>query len=154
MTYTFREYPKWIAGRDGPLIVENAETERTLIGGPLPPIVERPGIDRCGPPDLNGDGARCGTEHIAALTPATTWRPGLPVVTAQDHEEWQAWKRDRALTLQRQRRERLRRIDYYPSDCAAAIIDRLTVQWGGSAGSTLDKIVAEWSGIPELNNGK
>jgi len=82
------------------------------------------------------------------------WRPGLPVATAQDHDEWQAWKRERALALQRERRKRLRRIDYFPSRHVVAVITRSTAEWGGSAGSTLDRIVAEWSGIPELNRGK
>jgi hypothetical protein len=53
------------------------------------------------------------------------WQPGQPVVTEQDHEEWQAWRRARILEGQRWRRSRLRRIDYYPSKEAAAVIDRL-----------------------------
>jgi hypothetical protein len=43
------------------------------------------------------------------------WQPGRPVVTAQDHTEWQAWRRARILEGQRERRKQIRRIDYYPS---------------------------------------
>jgi len=48
------------------------------------------------------------------------WQPGLPVITAQDHAEWMAWRHDRALTLQKNRRKRMRRIDYYPDEAAPA----------------------------------
>ena len=74
------------------------------------------------------------------------WQPGQPVVTEQDHEEWQAWRRARILEGQRWRRSRLRRIDYYPSKEAAAVIDRFrTRRAGGDASSILNRIVAEWA---------
>jgi hypothetical protein len=40
-----------------------------------------------------------------------TWQPVQPVVTAQDHADWQAWRRARILEGQRWRRSRMRRID-------------------------------------------
>jgi len=86
-----------------------------------------------------------------------TWQPGAPVLTDQDHAEWQAWRRNRALELQRERRKRLRRIDYYPSEPAAEVIDGLRAnQVGGDASSILNRIVEEWalSIFPELNRGK
>jgi hypothetical protein len=72
------------------------------------------------------------------------WQPGQPVVTAQDHAEWQAWRRARILEGQRERRKQMRRIDYYPSEAAAAVIDRFRVpRVGGDASSILNRIVAE-----------
>ena len=59
----------------------------------------------------------------AEASARTRWQPGMPIITPQDHAEWMAWRHDRALTLQRDRRKRLRRIDYYPSEEVAALID-------------------------------
>src|SRR5215831_19072094 len=85
----------------------------------------------------------------------TGWRPGLPVVTEQDHAEWQTWRRNRVLELQRARRRSLRRIDYYPSKAVAAVIDRLRMpRAGGDASSIINRIISEWAGnVPELNSG-
>jgi hypothetical protein len=75
------------------------------------------------------------------------------VITEQDRTEWRAWRRERALEQQRWRRARQRRIDYYPSASAAALIDRLRTRAGAS--SILNRIVAEWvahcSGIKSVN---
>jgi hypothetical protein len=74
------------------------------------------------------------------------WRPGQLVITAQDHAEWQAWRRARILELQRERRKQMRRIDYYPSKEAAAVSQHLrTRRVGGDASSILNRIVAEWA---------
>lgn len=74
------------------------------------------------------------------------WMPGRPVLTEQDHAEWQARRRAQILEQQRGRRKRLRRIDYYPSKDAAAIIDRFrTRRSGGDASSILNRIIAEWA---------
>jgi hypothetical protein len=74
------------------------------------------------------------------------WQPGMPVITAQDHAEWVAWRHDRALALQKDRRKRMRRIDYYPSEEADAVIDRLRMpRCGGDASSILNRIVSEWA---------
>jgi hypothetical protein len=52
----------------------------------------------------------------------------------------------------------MRRIDYYASHEAAAIIDRLrTPRAGGDASSIVNQIIHEWAtgcGVPELNTGK
>jgi len=52
----------------------------------------------------------------------------------------------------------MRRIDYYPSPEAVAIIDRLrTRRAGGDASSIVNKIIHEWAtgcGVPELNRDK
>jgi hypothetical protein len=37
-----------------------------------------------------------------------TWIPGTPIVSEQDHLEWDAWRRECILTAQRHRRSRLR----------------------------------------------
>ena len=75
-----------------------------------------------------------------------SWQPGTPVITEQDRAEWQTWRRERILKLQRDRRRALRRIDYYPSENAAAIIEQLrTGRYGGDASSTLNRIVTEWA---------
>jgi hypothetical protein len=107
-----------------------------------------------------------GREPIGALPTAVTpgaarvlgaWQPGAPVITAQDRAEWQTWRRKRVLELQRERRRGMRRIDYYPSEMAAAMIDEsLTRGVGGDASSILNRIVTEWlpAIIPELNRGK
>lgn len=55
-----------------------------------------------------------------------TLRPQEPVGTGQDNIALQARKRDKKLTAQRQRRATNRRIDYYPSEEAAAVIDGMT----------------------------
>lgn len=74
--------------------------------------------------------------------------------------EWRAWQREQARVHQRQRRARLRRIDYYPSDEAERIIDRLRrPHAGGDASSIINRLLCEWaerqaSVIPELGNGK
>jgi hypothetical protein len=74
------------------------------------------------------------------------WQPDQPVITAQDHAEWQAWRRARILEQQRYWRKQMRRIDYYPSKEAAAVIDRFrTRRIGGDASSILNRIVAEWA---------
>lgn len=73
------------------------------------------------------------------------WQPGQPVVTEQDEAEWQEWKKARALKLQRERRATLRRIDYYPSKEAAAVIDSQRRPYAhGDASSIIDRMIAEW----------
>ncbi len=64
--------------------------------------------------------------------------------------------RQRILSLQRERRKGLRRIDYYPSETAAAVIEKLRMpRAGGDASSILNRIVSEWAAIvPELNRRK
>lgn len=74
-----------------------------------------------------------------------TWLPGQPVLTADDHAQWDQWRRCRILKGQRDRRARSRRIDYYASPAAAAQIDSMrTNQMGGDASSIINRIVTEW----------
>ena len=78
-----------------------------------------------------------------------TWQPGQPIRTQQDIIEWQEWKRDSKLEAQRWRRIRYRRIDYYPSKEAAAVIDSLTSRYaGGDYSSVINQLIlsAELSG--------
>lgn len=76
----------------------------------------------------------------------TQWRPGLPITSKQDDAEWQAWRRERILELQRERRRSLRRIDYYPSKGAFAVIDALRHNHaGGDASSIINRIIDEWA---------
>lgn len=82
-----------------------------------------------------------------------TWQPGQPVVTENDHTDWQIWRKERALELQRGRRNRLWRIDYYPDRKAARIL-ATELEWQGANTSiheTLDRIIREWAELPELN---
>lgn len=60
--------------------------------------------------------------------------------------EWRAWRRNRALEQQRDRRSKLRRIDYQDvSDDAAKVIDRECSSCaGGDYSSVLNQIVIEW----------
>ena len=69
-------------------------------------------------------------------------------MAAEDEAEWQAWRRARILSQQRERRARLRRIDYYPDADVAGIIDRLRVNGpGGDASSIINRIAREWAAI-------
>lgn len=74
-----------------------------------------------------------------------TWQPGTPVLTAQDHLDWEQWRKDRKREGQRQRRASNRRIDYYPDATAAAAIDAHAGNWaGGDFSSVINRIVGEW----------
>lgn len=77
------------------------------------------------------------------------WKPGLPVVTADDVEAWQAWKKESKLAAQRYRRGKYPRIDYYPCKEARAVILSHVGNWpGGTYSSVIDSIIMEWaSGI-------
>ena len=66
------------------------------------------------------------------------WNPA-----AETHE---SWKRRRASYLQRERRARLRRIDFYGEPDACAVIDRLRrPSVGGDASSIINRIILEWA---------
>jgi hypothetical protein len=79
-----------------------------------------------------------------------TWPPGLPVTTASDHAEWQAWRKARKLEQQRERRQRYPRIDYYPSAEARAVIEAVAHTRRGVDGTwsaVIDALVCGASGI-------
>lgn len=80
-----------------------------------------------------------------------TWQPGQPVVTVADLAEWQTWKRARKIEGQRERRQRCRRIDYYPGPEAQAIIDARCGRWaGGDYSSVIDALILAGAGrLPE-----
>lgn len=79
-----------------------------------------------------------------------TWQPGQPIVTAADMADWQAWKKREKIEGQRWRRARYRRIDYYPSDAAQAVIDARTGPFaGGSYASVIDALVLAAAELPE-----
>jgi hypothetical protein len=74
------------------------------------------------------------------------WKPGMPVVTAQDRIEWQQWRKERKREGQRARRAQYPRIDYYPDDAAAAVIYGMTKpQAGHDLSSVINRIVSEWA---------
>ena len=77
-----------------------------------------------------------------------TWEPGLPLVTASDHAEWQAWRKARKLEQQRQRRQRYPRIDYTPSEAAREVIRaRTSPRVGGDQSSVIDHLVLHAVGL-------
>lgn len=77
-----------------------------------------------------------------------TWQPGLPVVTAADHAEWQAWRKTRKLEQQRQRRRHYPRIDYTPSEAARGVIRARTFpSTGGDQSSVIDRLVLRAVGL-------
>ena len=66
-------------------------------------------------------------------------------------------RRSRIAAVQRARRSRLHRIDYYPSEAAASLIDSLRKpSLGGDASSIINCIIAEWEAanpgrVPEFS---
>jgi hypothetical protein len=75
-----------------------------------------------------------------------TWQPGSPIISEQDHLEWDPWRRERILTARRHRRSRLGRIDYADvSSEAGAIIDELRSHARGDFSSILNRVVVEWA---------
>lgn len=75
-----------------------------------------------------------------------TWQPGQPVATERDRQEWEQWRRDRKREQQRQRRATNRRIDYYPDNEAAAVIDTMwTLRIGGDYSSVINRMVIDWA---------
>ncbi|MBB6186192.1 hypothetical protein [Rhodanobacter sp. MP7CTX1] len=80
-----------------------------------------------------------------------TWQPGLPVLTASDYAQWQAWCKARKLEQQRERRRKYPRIDYYPSKAAQAAIDtRAGCFAGGNYSAVIDALVLAGAGkFPE-----
>ncbi len=80
-----------------------------------------------------------------------TWQPGLPVASASDHAEWQAWRKARKLEQQRERRQRYPRIDYYPGKEAQAIIMATAGnRAGGDFSTVIDGLILAAAGeLPE-----
>lgn len=71
--------------------------------------------------------------------------------TEAEHREW---RRKRANESQRQRRAKARRIDYYVSDEAAAIIDAQAYpSVGGDQSSVINRIVMDWAKLNRIRSG-
>jgi hypothetical protein len=71
-----------------------------------------------------------------------TWVPGQPILTESDEREWRAWRKARILKGQRARRRKYRRIDYYPSTEAQAVIDASCFHgMGGDYSSVIDGLI-------------
>ena len=84
-------------------------------------------------------------EQIAS---AKSWR------TENDLVEWQTWRKERALELQRGRRRMLWRIDYYPDRKAARILAAEAERRGSTVNyhEILNRIICEWDYLPKLNS--
>lgn len=78
------------------------------------------------------------------------------MITSADVVEWLAWKKSSKLEAQRSRRMRYRRIDYYPSKDAQAIIDARTGHFvGGDYSSVIDALVLTGAeSFPEYSAAK
>ena len=63
---------------------------------------------------------------MVAVPALDDMHPGIEPRTDADIAAWEAWSRARKLEFQRWPRARRRRIDYYPSDKEARLIDSLT----------------------------
>jgi hypothetical protein len=76
---------------------------------------------------------------------ANDWQPGKPIRTPADTAAWEAWRKACILAGQRDRRAKRRRIDYYPSDEAAAIITAAQEAPGDSFSSVINLIIEDWA---------
>jgi hypothetical protein len=129
-TYIYREYPKLLTTPDGLVIVQNIAEERAITA-------------TASFASDTPEGARVGalltseTQHASLMLDAG--HQDRPIITAQNRAERQAGRRERILTLQRERRHRLPRIDYYPSEDGA---------------STASLLIGRPIILSELNRGK
>ena len=79
------------------------------------------------------------------------WQPGRPAITQHDLIAWQAWKKARKLKQQRERRAKLRRIDYYPSrEALEVILDACNNGYPSDFASVINGIIEEWAEFPEF----
>lgn len=69
---------------------------------------------------------------------AEGWRPGLPVVSKEDHAAWSAWRATRRREQQRARRAASRRFDYYASPAVARALESL---WRPTASHDFSTII-------------
>ncbi len=78
-----------------------------------------------------------------------TRQPRQFVRTTQENADWRSRKREIKLALQRKRRAAKRRIDYYPSEEAGAVIDGLTdhKHVDGVYSKVIDRLILLASGI-------
>ena len=136
---TWQEFPKWVDGPAGPVIVKSLQEERAITGAVPAARDPRAGNAPAGTPPK-------AEVRLPSRSPGA-WQPGLLIRTEEDEAEWQEWRKESILVAQRKRRAKLRRIDYADvSPQAAAIIDGLrTSGTGGDLSSILNEIVVEWA---------
>lgn len=80
------------------------------------------------------------------MSSTSKWQSGMPIVTEADVAAWKEWRAERRRELQRWRRRRNARIDYYPDEEA---IHALKMVWqprraGHDLSSALNAILADW----------
>lgn len=76
----------------------------------------------------------------------SNWKSGMPIVTEADVVAWKIWRAERRRELQRWRRRRNPRIDYYPDEEAERAIKMV---WqprksGLDKSSALNILLADW----------
>jgi hypothetical protein len=80
------------------------------------------------------------------MSSTSNWQSGMPIVTEADVVAWKEWRAERRRELQRWRRRRNARIDYYPDMEAFRAIKMV---WqprraGHDLSSALNAILADW----------
>ena len=80
------------------------------------------------------------------MSSTSNWKSGMPIVTEADVVAWKEWRAERRWELQRWRRRRNPRIDYYPDEEA---LRALRMVWqprraGLDKSSALNILLADW----------
>ena len=80
------------------------------------------------------------------MSSTSNWKSGMPIVTGADVVAWKEWRAERRRELQRWRRRRNPRIDYYPDEEA---LRALRMVWqprraGLDKSSALNILLANW----------
>ena len=80
------------------------------------------------------------------MSSTSNWKSGMPVVTETDVVAWKEWRAERRRELQRWRKRRNPRIDYYPDEEA---LRALRMVWqprraGLDKSSALNILLADW----------
>lgn len=103
---------------------------------------------------------RAWQRSLRTTVPLSRWQsPDAKETLMNDHDEYLSKDRQHLAALQRQRRARMVRIDYMPSEPAMRVFEaRQRTARPGSAESTrstvLDAIVLEWAQLTGINNQK
>ena len=80
------------------------------------------------------------------MSSTSNWKSGMPIVTGADVVAWKEWRAERRRELQRWRKRRNPRIDYYPDEEA---LRALRMVWqprraGLDKSSALNILLADW----------
>lgn len=80
------------------------------------------------------------------MSSTSNWKSGMPIVTEADVVAWKEWRAERRRELQRWRKRRNPRIDYYPDEEA---LRALRMVWqprraGLDKSSALNILLADW----------